>query len=364
MGKGGGQSLEILITIVTFLVMLIILVLAHEVGHFFTAKARGVQVQEFGLGFPPRIWGIKRGETLYSINALPLGGFVKLAGEEDPKVPRSLASKGYGTRILVLAAGSIMNILLPIILFSIAFMIPHDIVVYPVKIESVSENSPAAIAGSQPGDTVLSFNNEKLNNSAELQRNIQLNVNNKVNITVQHPDSSMETVELVPRLNPPEGQGATGIKLAVPPSNPTIVKQSEPFWKAIPMGLTEIGQTMVLFKNEIIRWIIGAAAPQITGPVGMAQLTGEVVRAGMSPLFEFAAFISINLGIVNLLPLPALDGGRIAFVILEMIRRGRRISPRTEGLVHLIGFVILIALILVITYGDIANIITTGSAIP
>ncbi len=107
-------------------------------------KSRGVQVLEFGIGFPPRIWGIKRGETIYSINALPLGGFVKLAGEEDPKVPRSLASKGYGTRILVLAAGSIMNILLPIVLFSIAFMIPHDTSIYPVTIDSVAQNSPAA----------------------------------------------------------------------------------------------------------------------------------------------------------------------------------------------------------------------------
>ncbi len=344
--------------------MLIVLVLAHEFGHFITAKATGVQIQEFGIGFPPRIWGIKRGETLYSINALPLGGFVKLAGEEDPKIPRSLASKGYGTRVLVLAAGSIMNILLPIVLFSVAFMIPHDVVVYPVTIESVAENSPASIAGIKAGDTILSFNNEKINNSADLQRDIQLNINNKVDITVLHSDSTTQTVNVVPRLNPPAGQGATGIKLNAPPPNPNIVKQSEPFWKAIPMGLTEIGQTMILFKNEIVRWIIGAAAPQLTGPVGMAQLTGEVVRAGMSPLFQFAAFISINLGIVNILPLPALDGGRIAFVILQMIRRGRRISPRTEGLVHLIGFALLLTLIAVITFGDIANIITTGSAIP
>jgi len=356
--------MDILITIVTFLIMLIVLVLAHEFGHFITAKARGVQIQEFGVGFPPRIWGIKRGETLYSVNALPLGGFVKLAGEEDPKIPRSLASKGYGTRILVLAAGSIMNILLPIVLFSVAFMIPHDVVVYPVTIESVAENSPAAVAGIRAGDTILSFNNEKINNSADLQRDIQLNINNKVDLTIRHSDSTTETVKVVPRLNPPAGQGATGIKLNAPPANPTILKQSEPFWKAIPMGLTEIGQTMVLFKNEIVRWIIGAAAPQLTGPVGMAQLTGEVVRAGMSPLFQFAAFISINLGIVNILPLPALDGGRIAFVILQMIRRGRRISPKTEGLVHLIGFALLLTLIAVITFGDIANIITTGSAIP
>src|SRR5450759_1843290 len=118
--------MSVIIGIITFLIILIVLVVAHELGHFVTAKSRGVKVIEFGVGFPPRIWGIQHGETLYSINAMPLGGFVKLAGEEDPRVERSLASKGYGTRILVLAAGSTMNILLPIVLFSIAFMIPHD----------------------------------------------------------------------------------------------------------------------------------------------------------------------------------------------------------------------------------------------
>jgi regulator of sigma E protease len=130
------------------------------------------------------------------------------------------------------------------------------------------------------------------------------------------------------------------------------------------MGAVECGQTLVLFKNEIARWIIGAAAPQVTGPVGIAELTGEVAKAGISPLFEFAAFISINLGIVNLLPLPALDGGRIIFVLLEMVRRGRRVSARVEGLIHMAGFVLLIALILLVTYSDIINIATTGSALP
>jgi regulator of sigma E protease len=356
--------MSILITIVTFVIMLIILVVAHEFGHFITAKSRGVQVLEFGIGFPPRIWGIRRGETIYTINALPLGGFVKLAGEEDPKVARSLASKGYGSRILVLAAGSVMNILLPIVLFSIAFMIPHDMIVYPVTIDSVSPNSPAANAGLMPGDTVISLNGDTINNGGDLQRLMQLNLGKEVYLTVKHADSTVQTVQVMPRWKPPQGQGATGVLLSKPPQTPKIVNQSEPVWRAVPMGLTECGQTLVLFKNEIVRWIIGASSPQVTGPVGMAQLTGEVARAGISPLVEFAAFISINLGIVNILPLPALDGGRIAFVLLEMVRGGRRISPKTEGLVHLVGFMLLIGLILIVTYGDISNIITTGSAIP
>ena len=355
--------MQVLISIVAFLVIIIILVVAHELGHFISAKARGVGVLEFGIGFPPRIWGIKRGGTLYSINALPLGGFVKLAGEEDPKVPASLASKGYGSRILVLASGSLVNILLPLVLFSVAFMLPHSLVSYPVTIQEVAANSPAEVAGLKVGDTILKVNGESVNNGVDVQRAIQISLGRELSMTVQHSDGTTQTLDMVPRWKPPQGQGATGILLGTPAASPVITSQRLPLWEAVPAGVKEAYQTLVLFKNEIERWIIGASSPQVTGPVGIAQLTGEVARSGFSPLVEFAAFISINLGIVNILPLPALDGGRIAFVLLEMVRRGRRISPKTEGLVHLVGFLLLIGLILVVTYGDIVNIVTGGSAI-
>jgi regulator of sigma E protease len=356
--------MEALIAIIAFLIILVILVVVHELGHFLTAKSRGVQVTEFGIGFPPRIWGVKRGETLYSINALPLGGFVKLAGEEDPSIARSLASKGYGTRILVLSAGSLMNLILPIILFAVAFMIPHSVYIAPVMIAEVAPNSPAASAGIQAGDTVLSINGEKLTNSSDILRLIQLNLGKEITFEVKHADGSLETMDVTARWKPPAGQGATGIRIAPIEEPPEVIRESKPFWEAIPAGAVECYETMVLFKNEIIRWIVGASAPQVTGPVGMAELTGEVVQAGFSPLIQYAAFISINLGIINLLPLPALDGGRIAFVLLEMIRGGRRVSPKTEGLIHLIGFALLIGLMILVTFGDIANIVTTGSAIP
>jgi len=354
----------VLITIITFVIILVILVIAHELGHFLTAKARGVGVIEFGIGFPPRIWGIKKGETIYSINALPLGGFVKLAGEEDPKIERSLAGKGYGTRILVLAAGSLVNILLPLVLFSIAFMIPHNIYIAPVTIEEVAPNSPAAIAGIEPGDRILSVNGETINNSGDMRRLIQLNLGKEISITLEHASGQQATVDVIPRWKPPAGQGSVGILMAASAEPPVLISKSEPIWRAVPLGFKECYETLVIFKNEIINWVIGATSPQVTGVVGMAQLTGEVAKAGFSPLLEFAAFISINLGIVNLLPLPALDGGRIVFVLLEIIRRGKRITPRVEGLVHLVGFAILIGLMLVVTYGDISKIITTGSAIP
>jgi regulator of sigma E protease len=356
--------MDLLITLITFIIMLVILVVAHEFGHFITAKWRGVQVIEFGIGFPPRIWGIRKGETLYSINALPIGGFVKLAGEENPDIPRSLASKGYGSRILVLAAGSTMNIILPILLFSIAFMIPHNVYYSQTIIQEVAAGSPAALAGIKSGDTLLEINGTPLNYSSDVQRLVQLNLGKETSVTIKHADSSIQTVILEPRFKPPAGEGATGIHIFQWPVPPEKVSVSEPVWQAVSMGWSECGQTLILFKNEIIRWIIGAAAPQVTGPVGMAELTGEVVKAGISPLVEFAAFISINLGIVNILPLPALDGGRIAFVLLEMVRGGRRVSAKTEGIIHSIGFMLLIGLILLVTMGDISNIITTGSALP
>ena len=352
-----------LITIVAFLVVLAVLIIAHELGHFATAKAFGVRVDEFGVGFPPRLLSIKRGETRYSLNAIPLGGFTKMAGEVDPEAsPRSLASKSIGVRILVLSAGSLMNALLPLLLFSIAFMVPHNIVTGQVLVEEIAPNSPAAMAGIQSGDTIISINEKTLNNTIELSREIQLNLGKEITMVISHSDSTTEEVQLTPRWRPPEGQGAIGI--LVKTSNPTVVSQSEPFWRAIPLGVKECIETFVLFKNAIISLFIGTVSFQVAGPVGIAQMTGEVARAGISPLLEFAAFLSINLAIINIFPLPALDGGRIVFVLLEWIRRGKRISPKTEGLIHGIGFILLMAAILAITYQDIIRIISGESLIP
>jgi len=351
-----------IITIVAFLCVIVVLILAHELGHFITAKASKVKVEEFGLGFPPRIFGVRWGETLYSLNAIPLGGFTKMAGEEDPKVPGSLASKGVGTRLLVLSAGSLMNLLLPLLLFSIAFMVPHGLVTGRVVIEEVAPISPAAMAGIEPGDTLLSINGKPVNNIGDLQRYVHLNLGKETTILISHSDSTTEEFQVIPRWKPPEGQGAMGIVVRM--SNSTIVSQHYPFWKAIPMGAVECVETFVLFKNEIMSWFIRGIGPQVTGPVGIAQITGEVAKAGISPLLEFAAFISINLGIINLFPLPALDGGRIVFVLLEWVRRGKRIRPKTEGLVHFIGFAMLIGAIMAITYQDIIRIISGESLIP
>lgn len=347
-----------LTTVGIFIGILVGLILAHEFGHFITAKAFRVEVKEFGLGFPPRIIGRKRGETIYSLNAIPLGGFTKLAGEEDPEAPRSLAGKPTGIRVLVLSAGSLMNLLAPLALFTIAFMIPHDVVIGQVLVEEVAPNSPAATTGIEDGDTILSINDRPVKNTGDLQRYIQLNLGREMEITVTHDDLSRESFRLVPRWRPPEGEGAIGITVRT--IDATVVRQSEPAWRAASLGVSTCVETFVLFKNGVLSMITGATPLEVRGPVGIAEMTGEVARAGLSPLLEFAAFLSINLGLINIFPLPALDGGRIAFVLLEKVRGGKRIPPKTEGLIHLIGFALLIGVIIAITYTDITRIISGG----
>jgi regulator of sigma E protease len=352
----------LLTTIIAFVLVFSIIILAHELGHFTAAKFSGVKVEEFGLGYPPRIWGIKRGETLYSINWLPFGGFTKMVGEEDPSAERSLASKSRLTRVFVLASGALVNALLPFILFSAAYMLPHDIAIGQVEVQQIAAQSPAQIAGIVTGDIILAVKGQAVSNIAELSRNIELNLGKETSILVEKSSGEQQMLTLVPRWKPPEGEGAIGVSIKL--VNASIVKESEPFWRAIPLGIKQTFQTLALFKNGILSLFVGTSSMQLTGPVGIAQLTGEAAQAGISPLLEFAAFLSLNLAVLNLLPLPALDGGRIAFVVLEWIRRGKRISSKAEGLVHMVGFILLIGLSLAITFQDILRIIQGGSLAP
>jgi len=345
-----------LTTIVSFIGMLVVLILVHETGHFVTAKLCKVRVEEFGIGFPPRIFGKKLGETIYSINALPLGGFVRMAGEEDSSISGSLASKSIPVRLLVLSAGSILNILLPIILLSIAFMIPHDVLQGEVLVQEIAPNSPAYEAGIEPGDILLSVNGQDIDSVGDYQRHVYYNLGNEITVTVQHADSTTEDVQLLSRWSPPEGDGATGV--AITTSSPEIVKKSYPFWKAIPTGAGRYWEMVIIFKNGIIGMMTGVVPFDLRGPVGIAQLTGEAAEAGISPLLELAALISLNLGIINMFPLPALDGGRLIFLAIEVIRRGKRVSAKTENLVHTIGFLLLMGAFLAITYKDIIRFIS------
>ncbi len=352
-------------SLLPFVAILIVLIIAHELGHFITAKITRVRVQEFGLGFPPRLWGKQIGETIYSINALPLGGFVRMLGEEDPGDPASLAAKPHWVRLLVLSSGSTMNFLLPVLLFTVSFMIPRAVPVGLTQIAQVISDSPAEKAGLQAGDVILAINGHEVRNTQEVGTQIRLNLGETITMRVKQQGEFKE-IPVYARWSPPtyvdsEGkerrQGPTGIVIA--PLYPGMTEsEAFPPWQAIPKGVQTTVEALTLARNEVISWVKGGGTPQVAGPVGIAQATGEVVEeAGYRPLLDFAALLSINLAIVNILPLPMLDGGRIMFVLLEIVRRGKRVAPEKEALVHFIGFALIISLAVAVTYFDILRIL-------
>ena len=353
-------------SVLPFLGMLVALIVFHELGHYITAKIFGIKVLEAGLGYPPRVWGFSWRGTLYSVNWLPLGGFVRLMGEEDPTDPQSLAAQAAWKRLIVLGAGSFMNFLLPIILFAIAFMIPRQVSPGPAVIQQVEASSPAAEAGIQSGDRILSLDGHSIKNVQETGRFIRLHMGETINFKVQRPDpfgGGWQVIEAPAkaRWDAPSGQGPTGIRIGnlYPQFSET---ESFPIWEAIPRGWTATWDSLILARNQVISMIKGGSGPDVAGPVGIAQATGEVVKeSGWQTLLDFAALLSINLAIINILPLPMLDGGRVAFVLLEIVRRGKRVAPEKEALVHLVGLALIITMAVVITYFDIIRIIGGGS---
>lgn len=348
-------------TFIAFAVILVSLVVFHELGHFIAAKLSGIKVHEFGIGYPPRLFGFRFGETLYSINLLPLGGFVKLAGEEDPRELRSFAGKGVLTRFIVLTAGSFMNVLLPVVLFTVLFMVPRQEFVGLVQINEVRPDSPAQRVGLQPKDIIMKVDGNEIRNIGDLQYRIHLRLGAESNWEVKRgPEVTKITV--VPRWRTPPDQGPTGITVGMIASYWDRV--SVPFWKAIPASFQRLGEVIILAKNEVTRWFVGGSRPALAGPVGIYQITGEVARAGgFLPLLEFAALLSVSLAILNVLPIPMLDGGRLLFVAIEWVRRGKRIPPEKESLVHLVGFAMIIAVAVIVTYFDVLRLVRGESFI-
>ena len=471
-------------SVLPFIGILVGLVVVHELGHFVTGKMAGVKVLEFGIGYPPKLFGIKRGETEYTVNALPLGGFVRLLGEEDPGDPRSLAAKPRWVRLIVLGSGAFMNLIFAIVLFSLALMIPRDVDISRARVGEVLPNSPAAQAGLQPGDVIFAVDGRNVQNLGELGYQIRLHMGHYIDMKVKRSSGqdagAFETVHVYARWSAPAyayksalagdnsigasdavpielrvtgttgfsdrgvlaidagtaneerfvyqlknsttlvlteravnetlahahsagaaierkvAQGPTGITIGpaygaiepIPPAElaelqakakpgetvpktrfiPYSETQWEKPWNALPDGALKSWESLLLARNEIISRIKGgvggAGGFQVTGPVGIAQLTGEVVKeAGWKSLMDFAALISMNLAVLNILPLPMLDGGRVVFVLLEYARRGKRVAPEKEAMVHFVGLVLMLTFAVVITYFDLARIFSGGSII-
>ena len=385
-------------SVLPFLGIIITLIVIHELGHFVTAKMAGVKVLEFGLGYPPRIWGVKRGDTEYTINAVPLGGFVRMLGEEDPKDPRSLAVKPRWVRLVVLSAGAFMNIVLAIFLFSLALAIPRTVDISESRVVEVVPGSPAEEAGLEPGDVIFAVNGKDVQNIGELGYRIRLNLGNTIDLGIRRGDGELLELPVYARWSAPrwidedgvsQPQGPTGITISsaygsnrpltpeeqeeiastLPPGEtvpttryvPATETQSLAPWNALREGAPRAPESLILFVKDIISRIKGGVGEsqgvQVTGPVGIAQLTGEVVDvAGWKSLIDLAAMISMSLGVLNILPLPMLDGGRVVFVLLEFVRRGKRVAPEKEAMVHFVGLVAMLLFAAVITYFDIIRI--------
>lgn len=356
----------ILTTVVTAVAVVLVfslMVLVHEMGHFVAAKKAGVKVEEFGLGYPPRLLTIaKRGGTEFTINAIPVGGFVRMVGEEDPEEPNSLASKSRLVRALVLSAGSTMNIVLAIVLLSAVYMIGTlvpDETMPGAGIYQVVPDSPAEEAALRAGDTIVAVDGQEVEDYEALQAYTHDHLGQQLSLTVVRNGAVLDPVEVTPRTDPPEGEGPMGVAVG-----PALVTKSYPVWEAIPRGIYETFLWMFAIFQWAVAVVRGLVAPEVAGPIGIVQATSEAVRYGLTDTLRFAAFLSTQLGIINMLPFPALDGGRLVFVVLEVLRRGKRISPEKEGLVHVIGMVILLGLILVVSYFDILRLASGGSLLP
>ena len=353
-----------LFTLIVFIGVLSVLVLVHEIGHYGAARLLGVRVRELGVGFPPRLRAVNVRGIEYSINALPFGGFVRLHGEDDTTQPDGFAVQPIRVRTAIIVAGAAMNLVLAWGIFTVIAIVvpvPTDIV-GDVVVRDVASGSPAEEAGVLPGDLLDEVNGVPVVSSNHLADLIDHNADRPVTLRVLR-GLVPTALELVPRSNPPPNEGAMGVVISM--ENAVLVTERIPFWRAPLEGVLTMGGFFRLVAREVGQWSSGAAEPDLAGPVGIAQITGEAARSGLLDLTWLVGVLSLNLAVLNLLPLPALDGGRLPFLALEAIRGGKRISARREGLIHFVGFAVLIGFILVVTIGvDIPRVLSGEPILP
>lgn len=356
------------ITILVFILILGVLVFAHELGHFIFAKRAGVKVLEFGFGFPPRIFGKEYHGTIYSINAIPLGGFVKIFGEEGEGTDKkdSFVSRSAWQRFNILFAGVLFNVLLAVLFLSIYFWLGGPTIVteptrytdsskvtFETMVWEQDKGSPADSAGIIQGDVILEINNQEVKDFGLVQDTVKNNPNQKINLKIKR-ESEDKNFEIT--LADKNGQGFLGVKAVE-----NYTSAHYPWWKVPYIAAAEtvkiIWAIIAILGLYLKNLIFKVQAPtDLAGPIGIFILTREMIKLGLQEVLRFVALLSINLAIINILPLPALDGGRILFVVIEKIR-GRRVTPKIENLTHSIGFAALILLIILISWHDVIKFI-------
>ena len=357
--------------VLIFFIMIVVLIVGHEFGHLLAAKRAGMEVPEFGIGFPPKLWSFVRGATEYSINALPFGGFVRITGENgDADHPNAFSQKTKIAQLGVLAAGPGANIVIAFIAFWIAFMVglptvvddagPQGVTDARVVVTQVLPNSPAAEGGVTVGDSVLSILSSGITHEIERPSDIldALSADEPVTLTLEKSGVRRE-VELTPRagiISDAPDTKALGVGTMLLGLASYDVFTS--FGKAFIATINGLWQIVLGFTSLIAgAFTLSASLEDVSGPVGIASLAGDAVTFGIGQVLSFAAIISLNLAVLNLLPFPALDGGRIVMVVYEALR-GRAIRQVTANLINSVGFVLLIGLMLVVTWNDVVRLVS------
>lgn len=366
-----------MVTILVFIIILGLLVFVHELGHFVVARRNGIKAEEFGFGFPPRalgvvknektgkwdwVWGRKHIEsknTIYSINWLPIGGFVKIKGADTTEIGEdSFVSKSPWVRSKVLIAGVVMNFIFAWLLFSAGYMLgtPQEVENANTKgayilIDKVETGSPAEKMGLKIGDVIETKQKDaagqtvKITSVEGVQEFIGANVGKEMTLAIKRGNQEL-FLKGTPIAAPDNGKGKIGIGLA------QVAKVSYAFFPALWRGFVELGNVFLMIFMVLKTLLSGQGGGlDVTGVVGIAVYTGEVIPLGIAHILRFAAILSVNLGIINALPFPALDGGRILFIIIEKIK-GSPVSQKVEQIFHTAGFAILIGLMIFVTYRD------------
>lgn len=366
--------------VIIFIIILSLLVMLHELGHFLMAKRAKIGVEEFGFGLPPRIWGKKIGETIYSVNWLPFGGFVRLVGEDSDdsnamKAKNSFQSKPIGQRAVVVLAGVGVNFVLAVVIFYVVVVALGFKVSLPLLIEhnfkfvnqgrqvlviDVTSGSPADAAGIKTAESILSVGGEEINTTEELQKVIRGSQDKELSLVLENPiNNSTRTVGATPKFSEQLGAPALGVGLGE-----LGVLKYETFPQKLFSGFIHSYNT-VEYSFKIFGQLIGYAVRErditpvsegVSGPVGIAQITSQAVALGPLSVLQLFGLLSLNLALINVLPIPALDGGRFLFIFIEAIT-GRRVYPKFEKWAHTIGFAVLLGLIVLVTYNDILKLL-------
>lgn len=339
-------------TFIASVIVFGLLIVIHELGHFMVAKAVGIKVREFSLGFGPKLVSAGRGETAYNLRAFPLGGFVSMAGmdpseENEADEDRGFNKKTVAQRMAVIFAGPLMNMLLAIVILAVIFMV-YGVPDRPsTTVQATLPGKPAAAAGIQPGDRIVEINGQRVEDWNDLSKSVGANPDRQISVVVERNQKRL-TLQVETYRNE-EGAGMIGIQPAPQKTGPL---------NALVSGVRYTALISYQIMATIVRGIAGQASLELGGPVLIVATINEAVRSvsWFMNLMSLSAFLSISLGLFNLFPIPALDGSRLVFLFLEKLR-GRPVEPERENFIHMIGFGLLLLLFVVITYNDILRLV-------